>query len=221
MTVSVLIVDDDPLLRAGIATVLDTANDISVIGEADSGISAIAFVLETPPDVVLMDVRMPGMSGIEATRKIVEAAQTTKVLVLTTFGHDEYVFDALKAGASGFLLKRIPPERLIEAIHTIAKGEALLDSAVTMGVIRASTGNQHKLADDGRLELLTDKEREVLRLVGLGLANAEIGSELFIAESTAKTHLRRIFTKLDLHARAQAVVLAYETGLVTPGNRPL
>ncbi|HDH03476.1 MAG TPA: response regulator transcription factor [Actinobacteria bacterium] len=221
MTVSVLIVDDDPLLRAGIATVLDTAADIEVVGEADSGVSALASVFESTPDVVLMDVRMPGMSGIDATKRIVQASPATKVLVLTTFGHDEYVFDALRAGASGFLLKRISPERLIEAIHTIAKGEALLDSAVTMGLIRASTGQLNKATDDAPLEPLTGKEREVLRLVGLGLTNGEIGTELFIAESTAKTHLRRIFTKLDLHDRAQAVILAYETGLVTPGRRPL
>lgn len=217
MTIRVLIVDDDPLLRAGIVAVLDTTDDVSVAGEADSGSAALRAVAQLRPDVVLMDIRMTGMSGIEATGHIVEAHPETRVLVLTTFGHDEYVHQALRAGASGFLLKRTPPERLIDAIHTIAEGNGLLDPAVTTGLIRAFADGLAPTIDAARLEPLTDKEREVLRLVGLGMSNTRIGEELFIAESTVKTHLKRVFMKLYLHDRAQAVILAYETGLVTPG----
>lgn len=219
MTISVLIVDDDALLRQGVRVVLDSASDIRVIGEASDGLEAVARTRELTPDVVLMDVRMPGVDGIEATRRITAEHQDVRVLVLTTFRHDDYVWGALRAGASGFLLKRTQPERLIEAVRTIYSGEALLDEAVTRELI------DHFLSGDGSgfeghdaereaIMLLTAREREVLRLVALGRSNAELAATLVIAESTAKTHVKRILAKIGARDRAQAVVVAYRSGLV-------
>ena len=218
MTVRVLLADDDALLRAGVAVVLGTADGIEVVGEAADGLQAVALCRSLGPDVVVMDVRMPGIDGIEATRRIVAAGSPTRVLVLTTFHHDEYVWGALRAGASGFLLKRASPERLIDAVHTLAAGDALIDPAVTRELVgqfvtRAATSRTAS-PESRRLEQLTGREREVLRLVAEGYSNAEIAGLLTIAESTIKTHVKRILAKIDARDRAQAVVVAYRGGLM-------
>ncbi len=225
MTVRVLLADDDALLRAGVAVVLGTADGIEVVGEAADGLQAVALCRSLTPDVVVMDVRMPGVDGIEATRRIVAAGLPTRVLVLTTFHHDEYVWGALRAGASGFLLKRSSPERLIDAVRILAAGEALLDPAITRDLVGQFVGRASGPPDPGtaasvhgrRLAQLTEREREVLRLVAEGYSNSEIGDLLAIAESTAKTHVKRILAKIDARDRAQAVVIAYQGGLMAPG----
>lgn len=220
MNISVLIVDDDALLRHGVRVVLDSASDIRVIGEAADGLEAVTRSRELKPDVVLMDVRMPGVDGIEATRRITAEHQDVRVLVLTTFRHDDYVWGALRAGASGFLLKRTQPERLIEAVRTIYNGDALLDEAVTRELIDhflgggGGSGFEGHGAERAAITLLTAREREVLRLVALGRSNAELAATLVIAESTAKTHVKRILAKIGARDRAQAVVVAYRSGLV-------
>src|SRR6266545_135156 len=225
MNVRVLLADDDALMRAGLGVVLDNATGIEVVGEAADGIRAVELCQARTPDVVLMDVRMPGIDGIEATRRVVAAGLPTKVLVLTTFRHDEYVWGALRAGASGFLLKRASPERLVEAVHTVATGETLLDPAVTRDlvehfVLRPGGGPDFAVSEDGRrLAALTQREVQVLRLLAQGLSNEEIADLLVIAESTAKTHVKRILAKIGARDRAQAVVLAYRAGLMTPGAR--
>jgi DNA-binding NarL/FixJ family response regulator len=223
MTVRVLIADDDALLRAGLAVVLGTAPDLSVVAEAADGLQAVARCRQHAPDVVLMDVRMPGIDGIEATRRIVTAMPETRILILTTFHHDEYVWGALRAGASGFLLKRASPERLLDAVRTVAAGEALLDPAVTRDLIDHFIGTEAAgdqaapgHADARRvLEHLTDRERQVLTLIGRGCSNHEIADLLVIADSTAKTHVKRIIAKIDVRDRAQAVVFAYRSGLIS------
>jgi len=218
MTVRVLLADDDALLRAGVAVVLGTADGIEVIGEAADGLQAVALCRSLGPDVVVMDVRMPGIDGIEATRRIVAAGFPTRVLVLTTFHHDEYVWGALQAGASGFLLKRASPERLIDAVHTLASGDALIDPAVTRELVgqfvTGSATSRTASPESRRLEQLTGREREVLKLVAEGYSNAEIADLLTIAESTIKTHVKRILAKIDARDRAQAVVVAYRGGLM-------
>jgi DNA-binding NarL/FixJ family response regulator len=221
MTIRVLLADDDALLRAGLAVVLGTASDLTVVAEAADGLQAVELCREHTPDVVLMDVRMPGIDGIEATRRVVAALPEVRVLVLTTFQHDEYVWGALRAGASGFLLKRASPERLLDAVRTVAAGEALLDPAVTRDLIRRfmGTGSEsHTAPASGEarrtLDQLTDRERQVLLLVGQGRSNQEIADLLVIAESTAKTHVKRILAKIDARDRAQAVVFAYRSGLI-------
>jgi len=218
VTVRVLLADDDALLRAGVAVVLGTADGIEVVGEAADGLQAVALCRSLGPDVVVMDVRMPGIDGIEATRRIVAAGFPTRVLVLTTFHHDEYVWGALQAGASGFLLKRASPERLIDAVHTLASGDALIDPAVTRELVgqfvtRAGSGRTDS-PESRRLAQLTGREREVLKLVAEGYSNAEIAGLLTIAESTIKTHVKRILAKIDARDRAQAVVVAYRGGLM-------
>ena len=218
MTVRVLLADDDALLRAGVAVVLGTADGIEVVGEAADGLQAVALCRSLGSDVVVMDVRMPGIDGIEATRRIVAAGFPTRVLVLTTFHHDEYVWGALQAGASGFLLKRASPERLIDAVHTLASGDALIDPAVTRELVgqfvtRAGSGRTDS-PESRRLAQLTGREREVLKLVAEGYSNAEIAGLLTIAESTIKTHVKRILAKIDARDRAQAVVVAYRGGLM-------
>lgn len=222
MTVRVLLADDDALMRAGLAVVLQAAG-IDVVGEASDGIQAVGLSSALTPDVVLMDVRMPGIDGIEATRRVVAAGLVTKVLVLTTFRHDEYVWGALRAGASGFLLKRASPERLVDAVHTVAAGDTLLDPAVTRDlvehfVLRAGAADTVAAEDERRVAALTQREVQVLRLIAQGLSNEEIAGLLFIAESTAKTHVKRILAKIGARDRAQAVVLAYRSGLMTPNR---
>ena len=217
----VLIVDDDDLMRAGLRAVLSSDETVDVVAEAANGYEAVERIRRIQPDVVLMDVRMPNMDGIAATRKITSAVPLTKVLILTTFEDDEYVFGALSAGASGFLLKRTQPEQLIAAIHTVAGGDSLLSPSVTRTVIdRMARHPRPDPAADRRLHQLTPREREVLKLVARGLSNAEIADVLVVEESTIKTHMKRILAKLDLRDRVQAVVMAYETGMVQPGEQP-
>jgi len=217
----VLIVDDDDLMRAGLRAVLSSDETVDVVAEAANGYEAVERIRRIQPDVVLMDVRMPNMDGIAATRKITSAVPLTKVLILTTFEDDEYVFGALSAGASGFLLKRTQPEQLIAAIHTVAAGDSLLSPSVTRTVIdRMARHPRPDPAADRRLHQLTPREREVLKLVARGLSNAEIADVLVVEESTIKTHMKRILAKLDLRDRVQAVVMAYETGMVQPGEQP-
>ncbi|MEV0902229.1 response regulator transcription factor [Actinoplanes sp. NPDC049802] len=215
----VLIVDDDDLMRAGLRAVLSSDDRITVVGEAADGRQAVALARALAPDVVLMDVRMPQQDGIAATRDLSAVAPDVRVLILTTFEDDDYVFGALNAGASGFLLKRTRPEQLIEAIHTVAAGESLLSPSITRTVIdRMTTAVPPDPESTRRLQALTARERDVLTLVARGLSNAEIATELFVEESTVKTHMKRILPKLELRDRVQAVILAYETGMVRPGE---
>jgi DNA-binding NarL/FixJ family response regulator len=217
----VLIVDDDDLMRAGLRAVLSSDETIIVVDEAADGHQAIERAGRHRPDVVLMDVRMPHLDGVAATRQIVAAAPHARILILTTFEDDDYVFGALSAGASGFLLKRTQPEQLIAAIHTIAAGESLLSPSVTRMVI---DNLARRPAPDPytarRLRVLTPRERDVLELVARGLSNTEIAATLVVEESTIKTHMKRILSKLNLRDRVQATILAYETGLVRPGEGP-
>jgi DNA-binding NarL/FixJ family response regulator len=220
MSVRVLIVDDDDLMRAGLKAVLSSDDEIDVMGEAGDGHTAIQQARAEKPDVVLMDVRMPDLDGISATRKLLAVSPEVKVAILTTFERDEYIFGALSAGASGFLLKRTKPEELIAAIHTLAAGESLLSPSVTTRVIERMAGQPVTPSEASkRLDELTPREREVLELIGRGLSNGEIASAFFIEESTVKTHVKRILMKLNLRDRVQAVILAYESGLVSPGPK--
>ncbi|HEX6679510.1 MAG TPA: response regulator [Gaiellaceae bacterium] len=219
--VRILIVDDQALVRAGFRMILEAEKDIEVVGEASDGRDAAAEAERLKPDVVLMDVRMPEMDGIEATRRVLGEGDTdTKVVMLTTFDMDEYVYDALKAGASGFLLKDVPPEQLIAGIRSVASGDALLAPSVTRRVIEEFVSHPPSSlrALPAKLEDLTARELEVLKLVARGLSNAEIAKELFVSETTVKTHVAHVLMKLDLRDRVQAVVLAYESGLVQPGE---
>jgi DNA-binding NarL/FixJ family response regulator len=210
----VLIADDDSLMRAGLHAILSSDDTIDVVGEAADGRQALALARTQQPDVVLMDIRMPDVDGISATRQITSTARNTRVLILTTFEDDDYIFGGLAAGASGFLLKRTQPEQLIDAIHTIAAGEALLSPSVTRTVIRHMAAlPQPDVPSGRRLGRLTPRERDVLELVARGLSNAEIAADLVVEESTIKTHVKRILAKLELRDRVQAVILAYETGL--------
>ncbi len=221
MTVTVLLADDQELVRAGFAMILEARDDIEVVGEAGDGLAAVALAAETRPDVVLMDVRMPRLDGIEATRRIVAAGSTARVIMLTTFDLDEPVFAALRAGASGFLLKDIRPADLADAIRVVARGEALLAPTVTRRLLdRFATGLPTRSGPDRRLDPLTAREIEVLTLVAGALTNAEIAERLFLTQATVKTHISAILTKLELRDRVQAAVLAYETGLVRPGPMP-
>ncbi|MGC4806075.1 response regulator [Micromonospora sp. DT233] len=220
-SVEVLVVDDQVLIRAGLVALLRAAPGIRVVGEAAEGREAVAVAAATRPQVVLMDLRMPGVGGVEATREIIAAGgdDPPRVLVLTTFDTDEYVYEALRAGASGFLLKDTPPERLLAAVTTVARGEMLFTPRVAHRLVEAFAGSAASRPRAlPELDVLTGREREVLRLVGTGLTNSEITERLVIAEATVKTHLNRIMAKLDLTSRAQAVVLAYESGLVRPGQ---
>ncbi|OKJ95009.1 LuxR family transcriptional regulator [Streptomyces sp. CB03234] len=218
----VLVVDDQFLIRAGLVGLLRAAPGIEVVGEASDGEEAVALVAGTRPDVVLMDIRMPGMGGIAATEKILAEAPdpAPKVLVLTTFDLDEYVYGALRAGASGFLLKDSGPERLLAAVAAVGGGDALFAPSVTRRLVEAFArqAGSEPAQPPPDLGMLTGRETEVLRLTARGLSNQEIAGELFISEATVKTHLNRAMNKLDLDSRAQAVVVAYETGLVTPGG---
>lgn len=218
--IRVLIADDQALVRGGLHMILSSQPDIDVVALAENGHEAVTLTKETAPDVVLMDVRMPMMDGLEATRRILANPGTgTRVVMLTTFDLDENVYDALSAGASGFLLKETRPEVLADAVRTVAGGEALLAPSVLRRLIERHQGDAGGV-DPTRLDALTDREIELLRLIGRGESNQEIAAALWITESTVKTHVSRIFRKLGLRDRAQAVVAAYETGLVAPGGEP-
>jgi RNA polymerase sigma factor (sigma-70 family) len=215
----VLIVDDEDLMRAGLIELLTSDPGIKIVGEASTGREAVDRVPRLAPDVVLMDVRMPDLDGIAATRELSRAAPDTRVLILTTFEQDDYVFGALRAGASGFLLKRARPEELIAAVHTIAAGDSLLSPSVTRRVIdRMAQQPTPELADQAKLDELTPREREVLELVARGLSNREIAEALTVEESTIRTHVKRILMKLGLRDRVQAVIFAYETGVNQPAR---
>jgi DNA-binding NarL/FixJ family response regulator len=220
----VLVVDDQFLVRSGLVALLRAAPGMEVVGEAADGAEAVSLAAATRPDVILMDIRLPGMTGIEATERILADATdpAPRVLILTTFDLDEYVYDALRAGACGFLLKDAGPERLLAAVTAVHGGDALFAPAVTRRLVEAYTGRATAARAGTEpppgLEALTGREAEVLRLVARGLTNAEAADRLFISEATVKTHLNRTMTKLGLTSRAQAVVVAYETGLVTPGE---
>jgi DNA-binding NarL/FixJ family response regulator len=215
MTVSVLLADDQPLLSLGFRLVLEAQPDITVVGEAGNGAQAVTMVRALRPDVVLMDVRMPVLDGIEATREIVGSGSTARILVLTTFDLDEYVYAALRAGASGFLLKDVPPADLVSAIHAVAGGHAVVAPAVTRRLL--DTVLPHlpgAVTADERLDRLTEREREVLALVARGRSNTEIAAGLHLSEATVKAHVGRLLSKLELRDRVQIVVYAYENGLV-------
>jgi DNA-binding NarL/FixJ family response regulator len=221
--IKVLLADDQAMVREGFAAVLAAQPDMLVVGGAADGEEAVVAARRYHPDVVLMDIRMPRLDGLAATRQVLAVppdAHRPRVLMLTTFDLDEYVFDALRAGASGFLLKDAPAAELVAAVRVVAAGEALLAPSVTRRLIEDyATRARPALVRPAALDSLTPRELEVLRLVAKGLSNAEIAGQLVVAEQTVKTHLGRIFTKLDLRDRAQAVVVAYESGLVTPGSR--
>jgi DNA-binding NarL/FixJ family response regulator len=214
--IRVLVADDQALVRAGFEALLESAEDIIVVGSAANGREAVALAAETSPDVILMDIRMPEMDGLEATERILSSGRTTRVLMLTTFDLDEYVYAALKAGASGFLLKDTPPLELLAGIRAVMGGDALLSPSVTRQLIEAYVRRPGAGTLPPRvLSALTDREREVLVLIARGLANQEIGAELIVSPATVKTHISRLLMKLDARDRAQLVVIAYESGLVT------
>jgi DNA-binding NarL/FixJ family response regulator len=217
--IRVVVADDQALVRGGFRLILQTQPDIEVVGEAADGREAVAQAQHQRPDVVLMDIRMPGMDGLEATRRLMTTQNPPRVLILTTFDLDEYVYDALRAGASGFLLKDVRPEQLADAVRTVATGDTLLAPAITRRLVeqylrRPPPGSPTPHG----LTALTDRELEVLRLLARGRSNQQIASALFLGESTVKTHITHLFAKLGLRDRAQAVVLAYESGLIQPGD---
>jgi DNA-binding NarL/FixJ family response regulator len=219
VSIGVLIVDDQALVRAGFRMVLEAEDDLQVVGEAASGSEAVEEALRAQPDVVLMDVRMPELDGIEATRRLVAAGSSARVVMLTTFDLDEYVYSALRAGASGFVLKDIPPEQLVDGIRAVARGDALLSPSVTRKLIEEFARRPDPpSATSSALAELTPRELEVLGLIARGLSNAEIASDLFVSEPTVKTHVAHVLAKLQLRDRVQAVVLAYESGLVRPAE---
>jgi DNA-binding NarL/FixJ family response regulator len=219
--VRVMLVDDDELMRKGLAAVLSSDVRIEVVEEAENGRLAVQRGRHARPDVVLMDVRMPELDGIAATRELIAATPEARVVILTTFEEEEYILGALRAGASGFLLKRSSPEELIAAIHTVAAGEALLSPSVTRRVIdRMARHPVMGEPSDPRLDDLTPRERQVLELIAQGLSNREIGEALVVEETTVKTHVKRVLMKLDARDRVHAVILAYEWGVITPGGEP-
>ena len=220
----VLLCDDQALVRVGLRKIIEAENDLKVLGEAGDGEDAVTEAIRLRPDVVLMDIRMPVLDGIEATRRIVRARPTTRIVMLTTFGLDGYVYDALRAGASGFMLKDAPPEEIVAAVRVVASGDALLAPAITRTVIeefarRSPSEAPSRPAEPPALEELTPREREVLELLARGLSNPEICERLVVSEATTKTHVARILQKLGLRDRIQTVIYAYETGLIEPGHR--
>ncbi|HJR96444.1 MAG TPA: response regulator transcription factor [Actinomycetota bacterium] len=219
--IGVLLADDQGLVRAGFRALLDAQDDIEVVGEAGDGDEALRRAIELAPDVVLMDIRMPKIDGLAATRQIVsdDRLGDTKVVILTTFGLDEYVFEAIRSGASGFLVKDTEPNELIQAVRVVAGGDALLSPTVTRSLIEEFAARTKEPRPSGDLERLTDREREVMSLVAEGLSNDEIAKRLFVSPATAKTHVSRAMVKLGARDRAQLVVMAYESGLVAPGRR--
>jgi DNA-binding NarL/FixJ family response regulator len=214
----VVVVDDDELFRSGLRMVMESRPGVDVVGEASDGAQAVSVVRQLRPDVALMDIQMPLVNGIEATRRIVSLGLDTRVLMLTTFGMDRYVVESLRAGASGFLLKTVPPDELVAGIATVARGESLLAPAILCRLLAEWIARWQPDGQDPRLDVLTDREMEVLRLVGRDLSNAELSAHLHLAEPTVKTHVSRILAKTGSRDRVQAVVLAYETGLVRPGE---
>jgi DNA-binding NarL/FixJ family response regulator len=218
--IRVLVADDQTLVRAGFRAILEVQDDLEVVGEAEDGDEAVALARELRPDVVLMDIRMPSVDGIEATRRLLRDGDAPRILMLTTFDLDEYVYEAMKAGASGFLLKDAPRDQLVGAVRTVAAGDALLAPALVRRLIEDFVRRPAPGAPRPPPELddLTEREREVLTLIARGLANAEIAARLFVSEATVRTHVTHILAKLGLRDRVQAVVLAYETGLVQPGE---
>jgi DNA-binding NarL/FixJ family response regulator len=221
MSIKVLIADDQVLVRAGFRMILETDSDLRVVAEVDNGGEAVEATRRTRPDIVLMDIRMPGMDGLEATRRIMSLEAPPRVLILTTFDLDEYVFDALVAGASGFLLKDVAPEQLLAGIRIIAQGDSLLSPSVTRRLIESFIrDHRHKPQPPPGLDDLTPRELEILQLVGRGLSNAEIAEQLVVSITTIKTHVARVLNKLGLRDRIQAVVFAYENGIIQPGDGP-
>jgi DNA-binding NarL/FixJ family response regulator len=218
MSIRVVLADDQELVRAGFRMILETQADIEVVGDAGDGVEAVAATRRLQPDVVLMDIRMPNLDGLQATKQIMAAGSAARVLILTTFDLDEYVYQALTAGASGFLLKNAPPEQLISAVRVVAAGDGLLSPSITRRVIEQFTRLPPPGGTDA-LKGLTDRERQVLELVARGLSNGEIAAELFVSDATVKSHVAHLLAKLRLRDRVQAVVLAYETGLVRPGSK--
>lgn len=218
MTTTVVLVDDQALVRGGFRMILEAEDDIDVVGEASDGDEAVTVVRKLRPDVVFMDVQMPRVDGLEATRRIVHEEIPTRVVILTTFERDDYVFDALRIGASGFLLKNSPPEDLVHAVRLVAAGDALLAPSVTRKVIEGYVRRPVAAGREAELERLTDREREILGLLATGRSNAELATHLYLGEGTIKTHVSNILSKLGLRDRVQAVVFAYESGLVQPGQ---
>jgi DNA-binding NarL/FixJ family response regulator len=223
MSIRVLITDDQALVRTGFRMILESEDDIDVVGEAADGREAVDKAIAASPDVILMDIRMPDLDGIEATRRILAAGgeSAPKILMLTTFDLNEYVYEALQAGASGFLLKDVPAEQLAEGVRVVARGDALLAPSVTKRLLEefAQTRPVNTVAPDG-LDELTPRELEVFHLIARGLSNAEIATELVVSDTTVKTHVARVLMKLGLRDRIQAVVLAYESGVISPGSAP-
>jgi DNA-binding NarL/FixJ family response regulator len=223
VTIRILVVDDQSMVRAGFSLLLADETEMEVVAEAGNGLEAVEKAALHKPNVILMDIRMPELDGLEATRRILAADPEARVLILTTFDLDDYVYQALQAGASGFVLKDDPPEQLIAAVRTVARGDALLSPAITKRVIRHFT-RLNRQAPPRAMSDLTSREMDVYRLITRGLSNAEIGRELFISDTTVKTHVTRLLQKLDLRDRAQAIVLAYQTGLFggpeAPSDRP-
>lgn len=216
--ITILLVDDQHLVRSGFRMILDAQDDMTVVGEASDGREAVKLVRLDPPDVVLMDVQMPDMDGLEATKLIAELPDAPRVMILTTFERDDYVFTALRHGASGFILKNAPPEQLLEAVRTIARGDALLAPSVTRRIVEELARRPAAPAASGLLDRLTERELEVLRELAGGLTNAEIAEKLFVGEATVKTHVSNVLSKLELRDRVQAVVFAYENGIVLAGD---
>jgi DNA-binding NarL/FixJ family response regulator len=216
MTIQVVIADDEALVRSGLRLIVDAASDMEVVGEASDGAEAVQLVRELEPQVILMDVQMPIADGIEATRRIVRSGAPTNVLILTTFNRDDYLYEAMKAGASWYLVKSSPPEQLVNAVRVIASGDALLAPTITRRLIDDYTNRPPPGAPPEQFEDLTDRETEVVVLIASGLSNSEIAEQLFVAESTVKSHINKILAKLDVRDRVQLVIKTYESGLIQP-----
>jgi DNA-binding NarL/FixJ family response regulator len=220
MSIRVLLADDQALVRSGFRMILEARPEIEVVGEAEDGVEAMEATRRLLPDVILMDIRMPNVDGVEATRRLVARGTDSRILILTTFDLDEYVYEAIRAGASGFLLKDVRPQELVDAIHVVAKGDALLAPSITRRLLDrfAQQAPEDPAKPPPQLESLTERELEVLKLVAKGWSNAELAEKLFLSETTVKTHVSSVLRKLGLRDRVQAVVLAYEAGLVRPGT---